>query len=370
MITFVGRGSVQSMQEFGQRLSSDRLISLRRQTKSLSLSTSSSAGTAQPLYDVEEMEQGDFVWIFHKMRHEGLPTIGNVRRYRRILRNRLNKNDPEDQQDDGETMPVKIKYLKIGRTIGLETPFSITEETEQNQEGTNALKIVKEFSRVRPMKSLRSLQKRNFGTPNLVLGIAGRGECTLSMDPEFARLARERRELVNIERRKNDCVLNENDIVVLIADNNSDEIVDLFKVARVPNVKELRPKSKIYGKYLTQVEESDTENGTCTFELCDQERYVLFEDLLLSQENDIVSVEPLIHNNVHDKPQYKLHKKIKRDLEKIANDSVLRSSSNDNLDDGNFEDDDDESNVQMTTRRPFRQNRGSRYAQILNNIFN
>ena len=116
----------------------------------------------------------------------------------------MNENDPEDQQDDGETMPVKIKYLKIGRTIDLETPFSITEETEQNQEGTNALKIVKEFLRVRPMKSLRSLQKRNFGTPNLVLGIAGRGECTLSMDPEFARLARERRELVNIERRKND----------------------------------------------------------------------------------------------------------------------------------------------------------------------
>ena len=100
--------------------------------------------------------------------------------------------------------------------------------------------------------------KAKFGTPNLVLGIAGRGECTLSMDSEFTRLARERRELVNIERRKNDCVLNENDIVVLIADNNSDEIVDLFKVARVPNVKELRPKSKIYGKYLTQVEESDT----------------------------------------------------------------------------------------------------------------
>ena len=70
---------------------------------------------------------------------------GNVRRYRRILRNRLNENDPEDQQDDGETMPVKIKYLKIGRVIGLETPFSITEETEQNQEGANALKIVKEF---------------------------------------------------------------------------------------------------------------------------------------------------------------------------------------------------------------------------------
>ena len=145
IITFVGRGSVQSMQEFGQRLSSDRLISLLRKTKSLSLSTSSSAGTAQPLYDVEEMEQDEFVWIFHKMRHEGLPTIGNVRRYRRILRNRLNENNPEDQQDDGETMPVKIKYLRIGRTIGLETPFSITEETEQNQEGTNALKIVKEF---------------------------------------------------------------------------------------------------------------------------------------------------------------------------------------------------------------------------------
>ena len=90
----------------------------------------------------------------------------------------------------------------------------------------------------------------------------------------------------------------------------------------------------------------------------------------MSQENDIVSVEPLIHNNVDNKPQYKLHKKIRRDLENIANDSVLRSSSNDNLDDGNFEDDDDESNVQMTTRRPFRQNRGSRYAQILNNIFN
>ena len=85
IITFVGRGSVQSMQEFGQRLSSDRLISLRRQTKSFSLSTSSSAGTAQPLYDVEEMEQDDFVWIFQKMRHKGLPTIGNVRRYRRIL---------------------------------------------------------------------------------------------------------------------------------------------------------------------------------------------------------------------------------------------------------------------------------------------
>ena len=100
------------------------------------------------------MEQDDFVWIFQKMRHEGLPTIGNVRRYRRILQNRLNENDPEDQQDDGETMPVKIKYLIIGTTIGLETPFSITEETEQNQGGTNALKIVKEFLRVRPMKSL------------------------------------------------------------------------------------------------------------------------------------------------------------------------------------------------------------------------
>ena len=91
---------------------------------------------------------------------------------------------------------------------------------------------------------------------------------------------------------------------------------------------------------------------------------------MLSDENDIVSIEPLIHNDVHDKPQYKLHKKIKRDLEKIANDSVLRSSSNDNFDDSNFEDDDDGSNVQMTTRRPFRQNRGSHYAQILNNIFN
>ena len=223
------------------------------------------------------------------------------------------------------------------------------------------------------MKSLRSLQKRNFGTPNLVLGIAGRGECTLSCtctDPEFARLARERHVLSSLNIDKFNCVLNENDIVVLIADNNSDEIIDLFKVACVPNVKELRPKSKIYGKYVTQVKESDTENVTCTFELCDQERYVLFKDLLLSQENDIVSIEPLIHNDVHDKPQYKLHKKIKRDLEKIANDSVLRSSSNDNFGDGNFEDDDDESNVQMTTRRPFRQNRGSHYAQILNNIFN
>ena len=34
--------------------------------------------------------------------------------------------------------------------------------------------------------------------------------------------------IVNMERRKNDCVLNENDIVVLIADNNSDEIVNTY----------------------------------------------------------------------------------------------------------------------------------------------
>ena len=145
IITFVGRGSVQSMQEFGQRLSSDRLISLLRQTKSLSLSTSSSAGTAQPLYDVEEMEQDEFVWIFHKMRHEGLPTIGNVRRYRRILRNRLNENNPEDQQDDGETMPVKIKYLKIGRTIGLETPFPSQRRQSKTRKEQMLLKLSKNF---------------------------------------------------------------------------------------------------------------------------------------------------------------------------------------------------------------------------------
>ena len=78
------------------------------------------------------------------------------------------------------------------------------------------------------MKSLRSLQKRNFGKPNptLVLGMAHRGDCTVSTDPDFAGLATERRELVNICQRKHDQVLKKEDIFVLICDDASDENVN------------------------------------------------------------------------------------------------------------------------------------------------
>ena len=84
-----------------------------------------------------------------------------------------------------------MKYLKIGRGDGLKLPFVASVNTKEDKEASNALTIVKEFLRVKPMKSLRSLQKRNFGTPNLVLGISHRGDCTVSTDPDFVRLARE-----------------------------------------------------------------------------------------------------------------------------------------------------------------------------------
>ena len=56
----------------------------------------------------------------------------------------------------------------------------------------------------------------------------------------------------------------------------------------------------------------------------------------------------------------------------MANDFLLLSHSNDNEEDKNSQNTSakNESKIRMTVRRPLRQNRGSRYAQILSNILN
>ena len=148
---------------------------------------------------------------FHKIRHEGLPTLRKVHKYKETQSNETDNLDLKQQED-----AVIMKFLRSGRAEGLELPFVASVNTEENKEASNALTIVKEFLRIKPMKSLRSLQKRNFGTPSLVLGIAYRGDCTVSTDPDFVRLAREKRELVNIRQRKHDQVLKKEHIVVFI----------------------------------------------------------------------------------------------------------------------------------------------------------
>ena len=109
------------MEEFARRLSTDRLISLRRQARSLSLCSPSSAGTAEPLYDIEEVEHNDFVWVFHNMCHETLPTLRKVHKYEQTQSKEANNLALEQQED--EILPAKMKCLKNGRAESLKLPF-------------------------------------------------------------------------------------------------------------------------------------------------------------------------------------------------------------------------------------------------------
>ena len=89
----------------------------------------------------------DFVWVFHKIRHEALPTLRKVHKYKQTQSKEVNNLDLEQQAD--EVLSAEMKYLKIGRAEGLKLPFVASVNTEENKEASNALTIVKKFSRIK-----------------------------------------------------------------------------------------------------------------------------------------------------------------------------------------------------------------------------
>ena len=55
----------------------------------------------------------DFVWVFHKIRHEALPTQRKVHKYKQTQPKEANNLNLEQQED--EVLPAKMKYLKTGK---------------------------------------------------------------------------------------------------------------------------------------------------------------------------------------------------------------------------------------------------------------
>ena len=178
------------------------------------------------------------------------------------------------------------------------------------------------------------------------------------------------RELVDIRQRKHDQVLRREDIVVLICDDASDKKCEFLKIDRLPETAELRPKSKISGNFLRQIKDGTLD--TCTYTITEQEQFVHFQDLFLPDEKEIFCVRPIIYKEDNNQYYFKLQKKFKQEIDKMANDFLLLSHSNDNENDENFQNvsAENESEIHTTVRCPLRQKRESRYAQILSNILN